>query len=455
MRLKQPIKRNQLLSRPEPIIRLVLYGTMVVVGLMTLLLLISYALVGNGYVLPRLAAAVFVMAYVTGAAVFFVKKQHGVTAWMLVVFYTAFGTIILALWGLNAPVGVLILGLTIVLAGIMLGARFILVTTIIISLIVLGVQYATTTHFLNPDTIRLGQPSTYLDALSHCTVFILFAIVAWLSGRRSEQLLRKSQRAEAALKEEKDLLSVRLEQKTREVREAQLEEMRQLYQFAELGQLGAVLLHDLANNLTALTLDIEDIGSRMQRNESITRAKESIAYLETMVNGVRRQILERDKPVVFDALRAILETIAALGPKARRAGISIEYAPGNRQPFAVRGDPIRFAHILTILLSNALEAYDEVATDSPSIVLTTSSTAKSLLIKVTDHGKGIRDTERDSLFKPFASTKPDGMGIGLFMAREMIEHHFKGSLTLDPSLSETTFIVTVPRTRSKAGISKS
>lgn len=352
------MKNTRLLLGPEPVMRVVLGGTLVVVSLMTMMLLISYGIVGNRYVLPRIGGALVALGYICVALLLYRKKRFRAVAWMLLVFYITLGIVVVALWGVNTPIAVLIIGFSIILSGIILGARSIWYTTLGITMLLCAVQYATQIGLLHPDTSTLSLPPTFMDVVSHCLVFILFAMVAWLAGRRSELLLEKSQRAEEALKREKDLLSVRLEQKSREVREAQLEEMRQLYQFAELGQLGAVLLHDLANNLTALTLDIEDIGSQLQRNESITRAKESIAYLETMVNGVRRQIHERDKPIVFDATLTILETIASLGTKARRFGVSIDYAPGGRQPFMLKGDPIRFAHILTILITNALEAYE-------------------------------------------------------------------------------------------------
>lgn len=441
--------RPLLLSSPEPIIRAVLYGTASVVALLTLLLFISYAIIGNYYVLPRLGAALVVLAYVGIACFLFAKDHFALTAWLIVVFYTGFGMAILALWGLNAPVGVLIVGFTIMLAGIMLGARYILGVTIMMSGLILLIQAATNAGWLKPDTSTLDEVSTYLDALSYCVIFVLFAIIAWLAGRRSEQLLHKSQGAESALQREKDLLSVRLEQKTREVREAQLEEMRQLYRFAELGQLGAVLLHDLANNLTALTLDIDDIGTQMQRNESITRAKESIAYLESMVNGVRRQIHASDKPVVFDAPKIVLETIAALGTKARRAGVLVEYVMETKT-FPIKGDPVRFAHVLTILLSNAIESYVTSRRKAPSVSVRASVIGKNLEISVTDQGRGLTILERERLFKPFVSSKADGMGIGLFMAHEMVERHFGGSLTLDPSAGQTTFVLRVPHARNRA-----
>lgn len=429
----------------DPIIRILLYGTIVVVCLLTMLLFVSYAFARNHYVLPRLGIAGLVLLYLAVAFFLLKRRRLSTVAWMLVGFYGVLGFAILAVWGLNAPVGVLILGFTVLLTGIMLGSRYIIQTTFGLCFLILALQLTTHVGWIVPDTSRLDNESTFLDALSYSVIFTLFAMIAWIAGRRSEQLLAKSMQAEAALQKERDLLNVRLEEKTREVKEAQLEETRQLYRFAELGQLGTVLLHDLANNLTALTLDIDDIGTQLQRNESITRAKESIAYLETMVNGVRKQIHDRDKPVVFDAPKMILETIGALGPKARRAGVSIEYIPNNVHHFKVKGDPVRFTHILTILVSNGVEAYFGTKESIRSIQIGAQVVKGSLQIRITDHGRGVKVSERDNLFKPFSSSKPEGMGIGLFMAREMVERHFKGSLEFVSMSKDTTFLLTLPQ----------
>ena len=75
--------------------------------------------------------------------------------------------------------------------------------------------------------------------------------------------------AEDELRIEKSLLAVRLEKRTQKLQAAQLKEMQQLYRFAELGQLSTALLHDLANHLTVLTIDIEDIHKKQHSQHII------------------------------------------------------------------------------------------------------------------------------------------------------------------------------------------
>src|SRR4051812_21420069 len=101
--------------------------------------------------------------------------------------------------------------------------------------------------------------SSFGDVLAYCVGFGMLALVSWLYNREMERSLRQAQGAEAALLQQKATLEVEVEKRTEELRQAQLEEMQQMYRFAELGQLGVTLLHGLANHLTALTLEIEGL----------------------------------------------------------------------------------------------------------------------------------------------------------------------------------------------------
>ena len=68
-----------------------------------------------------------------------------------------------------------------------------------------------------------------------------------------------------------------------------------------------------------------------------------------------------------------------------------------------------------------------------------------IVIRVSDTGPGVPASEREKLFKPFTSTKKTGMGIGLFIAKRVVETHFSGSLELDSATKQTTFVLRVPR----------
>jgi len=428
---------------PALILRILLAGTAVVITILTLLLAFSYFVRGNAYVLDRLLFSVALFFYLALAFYFQRKRRLRIVASMLIALYGGLAVFILAARGINTASGLLMLCFVIAIAGVTLGARTIIPAALGAITLLIGLQAATATNLLEPDTSSLALPSGFGDISGYAILLGAFALITWLSGKKMEESLFKAQRAEKALEKEKSLLAVRLEERTRALKESQIEETRQLYRFAELGQLSTLLLHELANNLTVLTLDIEDLEQRHKRSKTITRAKESIGYLETMVDNVRHQIQSGDNPSVFDLHALIQETVSGLKPKADAADVQVMFEPLPHEVTS-HGDPTRLAQVLTVLITNAIDAYAGMHTKERNVIIATRSTAKSNIVSVSDQGIGISAKERKQLFEPFKTTKANGMGIGLFVAHKMIESHFHGSLTLAKTTKQTTFLITLP-----------
>lgn len=222
--------------------------------------------------------------------------------------------------------------------------------------------------------------------------------------------------------------------------------MQQLYRFAELGQLSTALLHDLANHLTVLTLDIEDLDKK-RHSQAIARAKQSIFYLDKMVDQVRAQLQDGGPTKNFKVMTVVEETIGQLQDKARNLQISLEARTSAKvRDVHCQGDPTRLRQVITILTSNAIDAYDTLSpTRKPRrVVLELSQKQRCIQISIQDWGAGISKTDRAKLFKPFYSTKEDGMGIGLFIAKQLLTTHFKGRVELGASTTPTEFIISLP-----------
>jgi signal transduction histidine kinase len=421
-------------------------GTIALICLLAIIINASAFLLGNDYDLPRVYGLIPLAGFAVVLWYLYVRRHYRLLALMLLAPYLFIGIAMLALWSVNEPTGLLTLGFVIVLAGVMFGARAIVPTTFGLSVVIVTLQLLDAVGWIDPDETKLALPPNLADVATWMTLLFIFALISWLSGKRLEQSLKRALQAEADLEDEKILLERRLRQKTRELEAAHIEELHQLYRFAELGQLSTILLHDLANNLTVLTMDIDDL-SRERTGQAVARARESIGYLEKMIKGVRMRLSDSDVPERFDALSMIEETINALGSRAQRAGVVIEYEPSRAKSFYVMGDSIRLGHALTILITNAIEASAKPAgrSEKKAVVIVAKTAAQALSVNVSDHGEGIAPAARTDLFKPFTSHKPDGMGIGLFMAHDIIVRHFGGSLTLDPSLYQTRFVVTIPR----------
>jgi signal transduction histidine kinase len=90
--------------------------------------------------------------------------------------------------------------------------------------------------------------------------------------------------------------------------------------------------------------------------------------------------------------------------------------------------------VLLNLIINAIEAMGEVGEDRRNLEIGSSKyDMHSVLITVRDSGPGLNTDSSDRLFKPFFTTKPDGMGMGLSICRSIVEEH-GGRLWAAPNL---------------------
>jgi PAS domain S-box-containing protein len=91
-------------------------------------------------------------------------------------------------------------------------------------------------------------------------------------------------------------------------------------------------------------------------------------------------------------------------------------------------DPIQIQQLLINLVRNALEAAEGV--EAPDIVIATALIGKEVRLRIDDNGPGIAPELTKTLFDPFVSSKPGGMGIGLSVSRTIVEAH-GGRLTAE------------------------
>ncbi len=425
-------------------VSLLVVCTFVAMTLLLILTIISVVFLQEFHLLSRLILFTIVFLYLLAAIVFLKRRHYATVAGMLIAFYTLLAVAMLWYWSINTPVGILLLGFAIALVGILLGSRYILPLVGLIIIAMIGIQLAYVAGWVHPNFIALAAPSSFRDVIAYGVIFAIFAVVSWLSRRQTEQSFSAMQQAKRELAKEKELLAVRLEEQTRNLRESQMEETRQLYRFAELGQLSTLLLHELANNLTVLTLDIDNLEQRHRSSKTIKRARESIGYLEAMVEQARHQLQDAEESSVIDLSALLHDTIVSLKPKAGRAQVMLEYEQSGKKPYLVQGDPLRLTQVLTVLITNAVDAYLGMPLEARRVLISLHATNKKQVIEVSDWGIGIGPKSRKQLFQPFKTSKSNGMGIGLFIAKSMIESQFHGTLTLKNVSNATTFVVALP-----------
>jgi two-component system nitrogen regulation sensor histidine kinase NtrY len=218
-----------------------------------------------------------------------------------------------------------------------------------------------------------------------------------------------------------------------------------------------VLAHEIMNSLTPIASLSESLESLAQAElgalgRDASEPSELIGALEVIKrrsHGLMsfveryRQLAELPLPNLASIradrfMRGIERLMSA---SLRERGIRLRsYAAGD---FSFTADPELIEQALINLISNAADAVDGAA--EPAIDIRCELREARIAFEVIDNGKGLRDAERDQILLPFFSTKPNGSGIGLSVARHVALAH-GGQLDINANESGgCTFSLLLPQ----------
>jgi signal transduction histidine kinase len=368
-------------------------------------------------------------------------------AYGLLAFYFIAASAAMWQWGLETPTSILLFALVVIFAGIILGARYSLYTMGLVILLQLGYVFLLEGGYAHPDTSWLTMTTHYYEVVIFAIILGNIALISWLFNRSMEHSLRRAQRSEQALKRQKQLLEVKVAERTRQVQIAHLERVQELYRFAELGHMSVALLHDMANYLSVISLDIQDLQqARKNRSAAMQRVQQSIAHLDNLIKQVRHQIKgETASGVRFNVAEEIDQVIKILGYKADAARVTLErQTPPDKHELDYTGSINHFWQVIMNLVSNGIDACTEGGVKRVVIVAAQRS-GSDIVIKVSDFGKGIPRENLDKIFEPFYSTKRDSTGMGLAITKQMVERDFGGTIAVESDTHQgATFTVTLP-----------
>ena len=115
----------------------------------------------------------------------------------------------------------------------------------------------------------------------------------------------------------------------------------------------------------------------------------------------------------------------------------------NTDPIKVNLDKIKMTRVMDNLIRNAAEAM----ADGGTLTIATREDEHGTIIEVSDTGVGIPEPDMEKLFRPFYTTKPKGVGLGLTYCKRTVEAH-KGTIEAESNVGEGTKItITLPKTQ--------
>lgn len=228
------------------------------------------------------------------------------------------------------------------------------------------------------------------------------------------------------------------------------ETIRQTERLRLLGQVSGGLAHQLRNGVAgarlAVQLHAQDCPAP-EGTESLTVALRQLSlvemHLKKFLDLGKAIELQREPYRLADILN---ETIELVGPQCRHAHIDLRIVPGEK-PIDLIGDAAQLSHLFLNVLTNALEAagpngWVEVrwGVDEPK----TSTTGGLAFVEIRDSGPGPMPDVAARLFEPFVTGKREGVGLGLAVARQVVQAH-GGSIRWTREAGCTCFRIELPR----------
>lgn len=423
---------------------LVLYGSLFT-SLVLALLLFTYDFTVLHQVRLRSIFSLIAIGFLLICLLLARFKYLRLVSWLLIFLYTLLAFVSLLYWGLNAAVGIFTTSFVIVLSGILIGSRAILPTALGIGVILCIVQLIHNMNIMLPDLSGMSEVSSFLDVASYMTILGVFSLITWISDSQMEKNLERARSAEATIRSQKEVLASELEKQSVELRQAQLEEIQQLYRFAMLGQNAAATLHELSNHLSVLNMDMDELKQH-RNSKAIKNAEEGIDQINVMVRQIRRRLDNFDEAKVFRIEPVIKRVVKDQSEKCKNRHVQVVFEQLTQDNIKIQGDPFALTQVITILLSNGIDACNELP--QAKVVVSLKRAKDILLISVSDNGLGVPKNIRGKLFQPKISSKPTGLGVGLYIAKHLVESQFNGTLTLkDTSSSKqggACFVVATP-----------
>jgi signal transduction histidine kinase len=210
-----------------------------------------------------------------------------------------------------------------------------------------------------------------------------------------------------------------------------LSELAHVNRFSTAGELTASIAHEMNQplgtilaNVEALQLILEsptpdmnemrDIAGEIRRDD--LRAADVIQRLRSLLKKAPFEV----RPVDFNEV--VRDSIGLLSSQTAALKVDVSAAL-SLAPLPVNGDRIQLQQVILNLILNAMDAMSNIAAVDRRLVIWTSLRDEFAEVSIADAGPGVPAERLNDVFEPFFTTKPNGMGMGLSIARTIIQAH--------------------------------
>ena len=220
-----------------------------------------------------------------------------------------------------------------------------------------------------------------------------------------------------------------------------------------MSALAASIAHEIGQPLTSMTHNAQALQMMIAADRApLDTIGEVVSDIRSQ--GVQAmQIIERHRAMLrshqlakkpIDLHAVISESLALVGHdmRARQIETTVDL---SSTPCIISGDQVLLQQVLVNLVINAMDAMAETPPAHRRVTIRTEVRAADVAVSVRDTGTGLPAPINDTLFTPFVTTKAHGLGIGLTIARTIVDAHGGTIDARNNPEGGATFTVTLPR----------
>ena len=271
-------------------------------------------------------------------------------------------------------------------------------------------------------------------------------------------ILQNRLRKEEQLKLQEDLLNVT------EEKDEQEEMLIQQSKLAQTGEMISMISHQWRQPLSSITTVVAGIKTRLELGvyenkenplDAITsdllKAFEKIettaSFLSKTINDFRNFYSPDKKEALFNIYNSIRTVFEMLNVDQHSIDFTIECVNAERTNVVTFESELK--QVLLCIINNAVDVLKENNISSPKVSVSIESLENVVVIYIRDNAGGVPEDIIDNIFLPYFSTKTEknGTGLGLHMAKTIVEEHIKGYLSVVNStvFNGAEFVIHIPK----------
>lgn len=296
------------------------------------------------------------------------------------------------------------------------------------------------------DESATRQKAILIGWLSGLTAVVLM-LGLLIAGQR-RRAIRQKLASRAALQAAHDMLEIKVQERTAELRAAQ-SELVHAEKLATLGQMSAGIVHELNQPLAAIQTSADNTAVLIERG-LLDEARDNVARIGNLVRRMGRLTKQlrvfaykSDEPLGdISVAKVVQESLSLLRARIRDGGIDVSTSVDPE--LAIVGNQARLEQVFTNVIANAIDAVD--GCEEKTIRVRATRNGEMCEIVIENNGPCIPSDMLSRVFEPFVTSKPPGEGLGLgLMLCDHIVRSFGGRLSVQ-NLTPTgvAFTIEIP-----------